>query len=162
MWSWSASSLLRARCLETNGRKAAITIEDGFKKEIERLESRGKYHTSTKVKTVFSLIRQFRNPAMRLEEIGMSYLSDFEGFLRKRGNVDNSVATKFTVLKAIYNKAVSEELFTPKTNPFVRFKVGRLWTATRKRAISKEGLQRLINLEIPETACRDGERPPRT
>ncbi|WP_444098639.1 phage integrase SAM-like domain-containing protein [Alistipes sp.] len=29
-------------------------------------------------------------------------------FLRQRGNVNNSLATKFSVLKAVYNKAVSE------------------------------------------------------
>ena len=44
----------------------------------------------------------------------------------------------------IYNKALAEELFAPKVNPFVKFKTGRLWTATRKRAITKEELRRII------------------
>jgi site-specific recombinase XerD len=137
---------------ENNNRKANCTLSDCFEREIKRLETLGKYNSATKIRTVFSLVSKFRNPNIRLEEIDMVYLNDFELFLRKHGNKDNSIATKFSVLKAIYNKALSEELFAPKSNPFVRFKVGRLWTATRKRAISKEELQRLVSLEIPPTA----------
>ncbi|WP_418407151.1 phage integrase SAM-like domain-containing protein, partial [Alistipes ihumii] len=86
---------------------------------------------------------QFRSPNIRFEEIEFAYLQDFEFFLRKAGNTDNSIATKFSVFKAIYNKALAEELFAPKVNPFVKFKTGRLWTATRKRAITKEELRRI-------------------
>jgi hypothetical protein len=125
---------------EANNRKANCTLSDCFQREIARLKSLGKLNSASKVKTVYSLACLFRNPNIRLEEIDIVYLNDFELFLRNRDNVDNSIATKFTVLKAIYNKALNEELFTPKSNPFVRFKVGRLWTATRKRAITKEEL----------------------
>ena len=136
---------------ESKGRRIKCTVSDCFEREIARLESLGKYNSASKVKTVFSLIGQFRNADMRLDEIDMVYLNDFELFLRKRGNKDNSIATKFSVFKAIYNKALSEELFTPKFNPFVRFKVGRLWTVTRKRAISKEELQRIVDFELSES-----------
>ena len=64
---------------------------------------------------------------MRFEELDLTYLREFEIFLRQRGNVNNSLATKFSVLKAVYNKAVSEGVFVPKSNPFQQFKVGSLW-----------------------------------
>ncbi len=111
---------------DADHKKANCTLSDCFKREIDRLESLGKYNTASKVKVAFSLISQFRNPKIRLEEIDLAYLNDFELFLRKRGNRDNCIATRFSVFKAVYNKALAEELFTPKTNPFVRFKVGRL------------------------------------
>ena len=129
---------------ESKGRRIKCTVSDCFEREIARLESLGKYNSASKVKTVFSLIGQFRNADIRLEEIDLVYLNDLELFLRKRGNKDNSIATKFSVFKAIYNKALAEELFAPKVNPFVKFKVGRLWTATHKRAITKEELRRII------------------
>lgn len=53
---------------------------------------------------------------MRFEELDLTYLREFEIFLRQRGNVNNSLATKFSVLKAVYNKAVSEGVFVPKSN----------------------------------------------
>ena len=36
----------------------------------------------------------------------------------------------------------------PKTTPFTKYKVGSLWTRTRKRAITKEDIQKLVALEI--------------
>lgn len=137
---------------ESKSRRIKCTVSDCFEREIARLESLGKYNSASKVKTVFSLIGQFRNADIRLEEIDLVYLNDLELFLRKRGNKDNSIATKFSVFKAIYNKALAEELFAPKVNPFVKFKTGRLWTATRKRAITKEELRRIIDFGLPESA----------
>ena len=61
---------------------------------------------------------QFRSVNMRFDELDLTYLREFEIFLRQRGNVNNSLATKFSVLKAVYNKAVSEGVFVPKSNPF--------------------------------------------
>ena len=136
---------------EAKSRRSRCTITDCFEREIVRLESLGKYTSASKFKTTLSLLGQFGNANIRLEEIDLAYLNDFEVFLRKRGNKDNSIATKFSVFKGVYNKALSEELFTVQSNPFIKFKVGRLWTPTRKRAISKEELQRLIGLELPES-----------
>ena len=93
---------------------------------------------------------QFRSVNMRFEELDLTYLREFEIFLRQRGNVSNSLATKFSVLKAVYNKAVSEGVFVPKSNPFQQFKVGSLWTNTRKRAITKEDIHKLIELDLSD------------
>ena len=85
---------------ESKGRRIKCTVSDCFEREIARLESLGKYNSASKVKTVFSLIGQFRNADIRLEEIDLVYLNDLELFLRKRGNKDNSIATKFSVFHA--------------------------------------------------------------
>ena len=84
----------------------------------------------------------------RFDEIDLAFLRDFELFLRKEGNVNNSIATKFAIFKAAYNKALAEGLFLQKINPFAKYKVGSLWTRTRKRAITKEDIQKLVALEI--------------
>lgn len=136
--------------LERNNRKATLTIADCFEHTIQRLEALGKYGSAIKHRSILSLLNRFRSPNTRLDEIDLNFLNDFELFLRKRGNKDNSVATKFAVLKAIYNRAIAEEIFTPTKNPFIKFKVGRLWTKTRKRAITKEELQSIIDFEIPK------------
>lgn len=137
---------------ESKNKRKSCTISDCFGREITRLESLGKYTSASKFKVTLSLLSQFKNGYIRLDEIDLAYLNDFELFLRKRGNKDNSIATKFSVFKGVYNKALSEELFEVKVNPFVKFKVGRLWTSTRKRAISKEEVQKLADLKLPESA----------
>ena len=134
---------------ETNGRKAGVTIEDGFKAEIERLEALGKYNSAAKHKSALIALNAYKSTNTALEAVDLDYLKGFELYLRKRDNKDNSIATRFAIFKAIYNKAVKEGRIVVKQNPFILFKVGSLWAKTRKRAIGNEDIQRLSDLEIP-------------
>ena len=134
--------------LETNGRKVNCTIGECLDSTIARLESLGKYGSASKHRSLRSRLSQYRSLNIQMNEIDLTFLRDFELFLRKIGNTNNSIATKFAIFKAAYNKALSEGLFIHKSNPFSKYKVGSLWTKTRKRAITKEDVQRLAELEI--------------
>ena len=134
--------------LETNGRKINCTVGEYLKQTIERLEILGKYGSASKHRSLLSRLSQFRSLNIRFDEIDLAYLHDFELFLRKEGNTNNSIATKYAIFKAAYNKALAEGLFVPKTTPFTKYKVGSLWTRTRKRPITKEDIQNLVALEI--------------
>ena len=127
-----------------------ITIEDGFKAEIERLESLGKINSATKHKYALQVLDGYKPTTMALEAIDLDYLKGLELYLRQRGTKDNSIATRFAIFKAIYNKAVKEGKVAVKQNPFSIYQVGSLWAKTRKRAIDKDDIQRLIDLEITE------------
>lgn len=147
--------------LETNGRKVNCTIGECLDATISRLESLGKYGSASKHKSLRSRLSQYRTLNIRLDEIDLAFLRDFELFLRRIGNANNSIATKFAIFKAAYNKALAEEQFVTKSNPFSKFKVGRLWTKTRKRAITKEDVQKLMELKIEpshQTEYRDFAR----
>jgi integrase len=135
--------------LETNGRKALITVEDGFSAEIERLETLGKFSSAGKHKSALLALQTYQPAKIALEMVDLDYLKGFEMYLRKRGNGNNSIATRFAIFKAIYNKAVKEGRFEPKKNPFTTYKVGSLWTATRKRAITKQEIQKIAELQFP-------------
>ena len=131
-------------------RSVRITIEDGFKTEIERLESLGKINSATKHKYALQVLNGYKSVKTALEAIDLDYLKGLELYLRQRGNKDNSIATRFAIFKAIYSKAVKEGKVAVKQNPFTLFQVGSLWVKTRKRAIDKDDIQRLIDLEIAE------------
>lgn len=90
--------------LETDGRRVYCTIAEYFRRTITQLESVGKIGSASKHKVTFSLLQQFRSTNIRFDEITVGYLRDFELFLMKKGNKSNSIATKFSVLKAVYNK----------------------------------------------------------
>lgn len=134
--------------LEPSQERLDCTVGTYFCRMIECMESVDKYGTASKYRVTYSLWGQFHPQDMRFEEITLSLLRDFELFLRRRGNKDNSIATKFSVLRAVYNRALEERVFSSDENPFLRFKLGRLWTATRKRAISKEDIRRLKALDL--------------
>ncbi len=127
-----------------------ITIEQGFEAEIARLELLGKNNSAMKHKYALKVLDGYKSIKTALEAIDLDYLKGLELYLRQRGNKDNSIATRFAILKAIYNKAVKEGKVMTKQNPFILFQVGGLWAKTRKRAIGKDDIQRLIDLEIAE------------
>ena len=141
--------------LETNGRKFNCTVGEYLRQTIRRLKESGKYGSASKHQSLLARLSQFRSPNIRFEEIEFAYLQDFEFFLRKAGNTDNSIATKFAIFKAAYNKALAEGVFVQKVNPFAKYKVGSLWTKTRKRAITKEEVQKLAALEITSEGRTD-------
>lgn len=95
--------------LETDGRKINCTIGECLDATISRLESLGKYGSASKHKSLRSRLSQYRTLNIRLDEIDLAFLRDFELFLRRIGNTDNSIATKFAIFKAAYNKALAEE-----------------------------------------------------
>ena len=134
--------------LERKANDGRITIEDGFLEQIHRLEALGKINSATKHKYALHLISRYKPISIALEAIDTDYLKGLELFLRQRGNSDNSIATRFAIFKAIYNKAIREGKINAKQNPFSLYHVGSLWAKTRKRAITKEDVQRLAELEL--------------
>ena len=88
--------------LETNGRKINCTVGEYLKQTIERLETLGKYGSASKHRSLLSRLSQFRSLNIRLDEIDLAYLHDFELFLRKEGNTNNSIATQYAILQCLY------------------------------------------------------------
>lgn len=131
-----------------NGKRVNCSVGDYLKQTIERLETLGKYTSASKHRVLRSHLSRFRSLNIRFDEIDLTFLRDFELFLRKNNNANNSIATKFAIFKAAYNKALADGIFIQKVNPFAKYKVGSLWTRTRKRAITKGDIQKLMALEI--------------
>ena len=127
------------------------TIAEYTERQIKQLKQTGKISTSIKYQATLTSLQKFRPMNIPFNEITAKFLTDFELFLHDQKLTSNSIATKFSVLKAIYNKAVVDKVCFNTENPFISYKVGRLWTNTRKRAIRKEDVQRLIQAQLPHT-----------
>lgn len=128
--------------------KDLISVGEFFHQVIQRLELTERYGTASNYKITVSMLEQFHSLNIRFEEITLQFLRGFETFLRQRGNMSNSIATKFTCFKAMYNRAIAEDIFTSEKNPFQQFKVGRLWKDTQKKAITKEDIHALMALDL--------------
>ncbi len=109
---------------EANGKRFNCTVGEYFNQIIERLNKSEKYGTASKYKGALSSMKEFRSVNIRFDEIDLHYLREFEAFLRDKQKQGNTIATRFSALKAVYNKALSENVFVPRSNPFQQFKVG--------------------------------------
>ena len=146
--------------LETNERKINCTVGEYLKQTIERLEILGKYGSASKHRSLLSRLSQFRSLNIRFDEIDLAYLHDFELFLRKEGNTNNNIATKYAIFKA----ALAEGLFVPKTTPFTKYMAtlrycdivdGRIYYSRHKT-------QKLLSFQLVPNAMRIIEKYSKT
>ena len=86
---------------EQNSKRLNCSIGEYLKQTIERLETLGKYGSASKHRSLLSRLSEFRSLNTRFDEIDLAFLRDFELFLRKEGNVNNSIATQYAILQCL-------------------------------------------------------------
>ncbi len=77
------------------------------------------------------------------KDITCNFLESFEKHLLSRGNSVNTIGIYMRTLRAIYNKAIAENLIRSDAYPFKKFKIKT--GTTLKRALSKPDIKQLIN-----------------
>lgn len=127
------------------------TVSEYFQQQIAYMKSIGKVGTASKYETCRHLLEHCNLGKKRFEQVDLQFLQDFEAYMIRKGNGSNSLATSFSVLRAVYNKAVKQKVFAETDNPFKQYNIGRFWKPTRKRAITKEDVRKIQSLELPES-----------
>ncbi len=133
----------------TTHKSGGYTIGGYFEKKISEHTNKGKIGTASKYRSCLSLLKKCNPICIEFDKISVSYINTFTNYLKGIGNKDNSIATKLSVLKAVYNDALREGIFQEKQNPFNSLQVGKFWKQTRKRAICKDDIQKVLSLNIP-------------
>ena len=90
------------------------TISEYFRQQIEYLKGIGKVGTASKYETCKNLLEQCGLGKKRFEQVDLQFMQDFEAYMTRKGNNSNSLATSFSVLRTVYNKAVKQNLLTAK------------------------------------------------
>ena len=138
----------KERVITPQIRTSTPTVKASFHKEMKVLTAKGKVGTEIKYRYCLHLLEKAGLSDVKINGINRDYLNSFDAFLIQRGNNNNSRATKFSVLRAVYNKARLDGIRMPDIDPFDAFKPGRLWKATRKRALNKQDIIRITKLDI--------------
>lgn len=86
---------------------------------------------------------------IRLDEITISLLKDYEVYFISKGNSPGTINTYMRGIRAIYNKAIEEDDFKPLSNPFAKYKIPRSKN-TKKRATSKNNFLEIRKLTYPK------------
>lgn len=118
---------------------------------IDEMEEAQKFGNARAYKSVLGALRNFhRKKSLRFEEVNYSFLKKFEIAHLKKGNSINGLSTYMRTIRAIYNKAIHQEIVSAESYPFRKYKIKTEPTA--KRAISKDKIKRILDLELkPDT-----------
>lgn len=125
-----------------------ISLPDFFgfaNHEANELELNHRYNTSHNHRTAIKRLQEYtESPILPFNRITAQFISNFENFLKSRECSLNTISCYMRSLRAIYNKAVDQQLVVqqfPFNNVFTGTEI------TRKRAVSCMLIRRLSELD---------------
>jgi len=126
-----------------------LIVNDFFNKHIKalRVEKRNGYASSV-LQTYNSLLKYNQHLNIYFSDIDITWLKNYELWLRKEGLKDNTIGIRFRTLRAVYNLAIEEKVVKAEHYPFKRYKVSKLHQETVKRAITKAEINAVIDYDV--------------
>lgn len=120
------------------------------------LKSTGRIRTSETYRSALNSFRKFREGSdVMLDRLDSPLMERYEGWLRGRGVVANTVSFYMRILRAAYNRAVEEEAITDQ-KPFRRVYTGI--DKTIKRALPIDFMRRIRRLDLSRDTRLDYAR----
>ncbi len=111
----------------------------------------GRIGNAENYRTALNVIKRFSNGKdLHFEDINYKWLYDFEAFHYARGNSPVSLSVYLRSIRSLFNKAIKHNIVEESYYPFGRNKYTIPSGPSRKRAISKEDIIKIENLELLE------------
>ena len=143
---FTASSLINERKEEIK----AKTVGEFYHSIIEELKSKGRIGNSYAYLNSYNTLRNF-NKGKELNytfsHIDVIFCRKFEDWMRSKGNQDTTLSYQLRTLRATFNKAIEAKIVARDKNPFTEYKLSHLNTKTIKRALSKNDILKIINVD---------------
>lgn len=113
---------------------------------ITRLKCNGKVRTAENYRAALNSFRNYRQGEdILLECLNRDIMESYESWQRQRGMAPNTISFYCRILRAVYNRAVEDEL-TENKDPFRRVYTGT--EKTMKRALPMETIRRIMSLDL--------------
>ncbi|MDE6632949.1 MAG: site-specific integrase [Muribaculaceae bacterium] len=123
---------------------------------IAKLKSNGKVRTSETYKTALNSFSKYRGGKdIMLDCVNNEIMESYEAWLRERGTSPNTVSFYARILRAVYNRAVEEDL-TDDRSPFKKVYTGI--EKTVKRALPMRTIKKIKGLDLTDDPKMDYAR----
>lgn len=143
---FTASSLINEHKEEIK----AKTVGEFYHSIIDELKSKGRIGNSYAYLNSYNTLRNF-NKGKELNytfsHIDVTFCRKFEDWIRSKGNQDTTLSYQLRTLRATFNKAIEAKIVARDKNPFTEYKLSHLNTKTIKRALSKNDILKIINVD---------------
>ncbi|MBL7817567.1 MAG: site-specific integrase [Saprospiraceae bacterium] len=136
-----------------------MTVFKFFDEVIENMVKAGRIGNSKAYKDAKNSFSNFRNGKdFNFNEMTPTMLTHYEQYMRERKVTGNTVGAYCRVIRAVYNKAIMEGYALKSKYPFVDFKVSKLKSDVRKRAISYENIQKIAQVDLSKHTGLENSR----
>lgn len=132
-----------------------LTVEELLNNEYRRLRKEGRLkYASTYKELRTSLLHFNKHLDIYFSDIDVNWLKKYEVYLKAKGLGDNSIGVRFRTLRALYNKAISENIVKAEYYPFRIYKVSKLKKETVKRSLTKTDIEKIINYQTDKESIQ--------
>ncbi len=126
-----------------------VTIEDFLTSHITRLRENGKVGNSYAYLNLRTTLQNFYGKKLNFlfNAVDVAFCNKFEAWMRKNQFEDTTMNYYFRTLRATYNKAVEAKCANREKSPFIEYKLSRFSTKTKKRALSKANVMKILKMD---------------
>lgn len=126
-----------------------ISVSEYLESIIQGLIKENRVGNATHYQALYNSLEKFSKiNQLQFVDIDIAFLNKYETHLRGIGNKGNTISIKMRTLKAVYNRAVKDNIIKQDYYPFNDYNVSKLKDTTRKRSISKEDIQKIIDVDV--------------
>lgn len=147
--NFTASTLIKT----TEQTTITKTVDVFYRELIAHYRSIGKIGNSNIYRDSYNSIKTFKK-ADKLDflfsEIDLAWLNEYEKFLISCDKAETTMSLLFRTLRSAFNKAIEQNLVRSESYPFKNFKMSKFNTKTKKRAISKEDIRKILELDLSD------------
>ena len=136
-----------------NANKSIIkekTVSEFYRELILHYEQTNKTGNRLIYKGSYNSIKDFCKGRLNIlfADIDIQWLQRYEKWLRSKGNRETTISLLFRTLRSSYNKAIEAKAAKKTNYPFDDFKISKFDIKTKKRAITKEDILKIMNLDL--------------
>ncbi len=133
-------------------RRGAYSVDEYFEIVIKKMKEEGRLRTADGYKDTLRNLQYFSGKRKKqFPDITVSFLSDFEGYLKGTGKGPNTRYIYLRTLRAVINRAIKEGVCLEKHYAFKNFSLAKYAKIkTAKRAISKTDMQKIVNCDLTD------------
>ncbi|MBA3285022.1 MAG: site-specific integrase [Nitrosopumilus sp.] len=131
-------------------KRVSVSVIEYFDEVVKALKKANRIGNSEIYQTCKNVLLTYSdNKELSFAEIDYSFLNKLENSWRGKGWKEISISAYMRTLRALFNRAIKEEIIPTTMYPFKTYKVGKLNTTTQKRALNREQITAIENLELP-------------
>ena len=127
----------------------SVTVEDFLTSHIKQLRDNGKVGNSYAYLNLRTTLQNYYGKKLYFffNAIDVAFCNKFETWMRKNKFEDTTMHYYFRTLRSTYNKAIEAKCAEREKSPFIEYKLSRFSTKTKKRALSKESVKKILKMD---------------
>ena len=128
------------------------TVGEFYKELLAHFRLTDKVGNRLIYKYSYNSIKEFSKGRMNIlfADIDLVWLKKYEQWLRVKENKETTISLLFRTLRSAYNKAIEAKCAKKGNYPFDEYKVSKFDVKTRKRAISKEDVLKIMRVDLSQ------------